>query len=185
VYFIVSILDRLDLPGSITASCDALRQQHRERVLIDYVGFLRLAGLHDLVPLYCSELEEPHVYEVLHSNLIDVVDDTTRLRQLDLMRKSALSPLSFVIAQANLVLQKFSQYASRPTYNFRIMQSNETSLKYGRPIRTDFFEGGELNPIDYEDDVLIRSLEWQLLVEEAWPGLFATTVRIYKHFLSE
>jgi nuclear pore complex protein Nup107 len=184
VFFIVSILDRLNLHGSVVldqTKPDLYRQQCKENVLVGYVSFLRLAGLEDLVPLYCSELREPRVYEVLHSNVIHLTDEATRLHQLDLMRKAALSPLNFVTAQSGLVLGSLP-LLNETKFEFRIMETLEASLKYGRTIRTDFF-GEEPDHVDHADDVLIRTVEWQVLVDEAWPGLFSVIVRLYKYFL--
>jgi len=188
VTFITSILDRLDLPGRAASGRQAAvqdphRLQNQENILIGYVSFLRLSGLEDLVPLYCSELQEPRVYEILHNNLIHVDDEIARSQQLELMRKAGLDPLKFVNAQFDLSFAAVPP-ARGPKFTFSILLPREQLVDFGRQIRTDFL-GDDPDKLDHIDDVLIKTLEWQVLVEDAWPGLFSAIVKLYKYFLGK
>jgi nuclear pore complex protein Nup107 len=184
VFFIISILDRLHESASGVSLGEEVilsKQQTRENILVGYIGFLRLAGLEDIIPLYCSELSEPRVYEVLHTNLIHVTDTASRSRYLDLMRKASIDPLKFVVAQSGMMIDALPKLMDS-RFDLKIVERGDRSLKHGQSIKTDFF-GGDSENMDNADDLLIRVVEWQLLVDEAWPNLFSVLIRLYTHFL--
>ncbi|KAL2757199.1 hypothetical protein ACRALDRAFT_1049406 [Sodiomyces alcalophilus JCM 7366] len=157
----------------------------QEMVIGEYVSVLRLARLEELIPLYCSKLDAPHAYEVLSTSLRQVTDCNARRRQLNLIQRSRLDVVEFVKVQSQLALCRLerSPESSRvPHSAFRIMQDGPTSLKYGRFIKTDFF-GEDPDTIHPDDEALICSLEWLLLVDEAWPYVFDIGVRAYEYLL--
>ncbi|CAI0641280.1 unnamed protein product [Colletotrichum noveboracense] len=183
---IFSTLDSLGTPSaSATFSADYDRRELQENTITAYVSLLRLAGFDELIPLYCSRIAEPRSFHVLSTNILPITDHDSRLVQLSLIRKAGLDVLKFVRMQPELLFKNLEDETSDGNLDkgqFRIMENEPASLKYGRSIKADFF-GEDPESIDPSDDRLIRSVEWLLLVEEAWPDVFVVGVSVYKYFL--
>ncbi|KAL2018947.1 hypothetical protein VTK56DRAFT_10241 [Thermocarpiscus australiensis] len=183
VLIIVSTLDRL---GGFTKDSGPLQTRHQaqEHIIAAYISYLRLANLEELIPLYCSKLDGARLYETLSRNLIHIVDNDARLHQLTIMRKLGLDVAEFAKNQPLIYLEDI-QDESIPCEakgQFKILENGPATLKYGRVVKPDFF-GEDAEFVDQEDDLIIRSMEWLMLV----PGLFEEActyaVRIYKYFL--
>ncbi|KAK4154029.1 nuclear pore protein 84/107 [Chaetomidium leptoderma] len=183
VLIIISTLDRL---GGFTKDSGALqtRRQAQEHIIAAYISYLRLANLEEMIPLYCSKLYGARLYETLSRNLIHVVDNDTRVHQLTIMRKLGLDLREFVKSQPLMYLEDVQDtlLRSEAKGRFKILESGPATLKYGRVMKPDFF-GEDAEFVDQEDDLIIRSMEWLMLV----PGQFVETctyaIRIYKYFL--
>lgn len=188
VLIVISTLDRLSGSSKDDGSIGPLRIRHRvqEHAIAAYVSFLRLANLEMMVPLYCSKLLGPRVYETLARNLIQIVDQEARVNQLSIMRRLGLDLAEFAKTQPRVFLEdvKDSQASCEARGNFRILQDGPHTLKYGRIIKPDFF-GEDAEFVDRDDELIIRAMEWLMLV----PGLFVETctyaIRVYTYFLSK
>jgi nuclear pore complex protein Nup107 len=184
VLIIISTLDRL---SGFTKDRGALQARHQaqENIISAYISFLRLAHLEEMIPLYCSKLYGARVYETLSRNLIHIVDTDDRDHQLTIMRKLGLDLAQFAKVQPLIYLEDVQDLSlgCEAKGRFKILESGPATLKYGRVVRPDFF-GEDSEFVDPEDDLIIRAMEWLLLV----PGLFVETctyaVRIYKYLLS-
>ncbi|GKT48393.1 nucleoporin NUP84 [Colletotrichum spaethianum] len=181
---IFGTLDKLvdSPPNSATMSWRADRREVQENTITLYISLLRLSGLEELIPLYCSKILDKRALQVLSTNLLPITDNEARLVQLSLIRKAGLDVLEFVKYQPASLFRSLDAETAE-TQDFHILDNGPPSLKYGRSIRTDFF-GEDPDTIDSIDERLIRSLEWLLLVDEAWPHVFCVGVDIYKYFLS-
>ncbi|KAF6840136.1 nuclear pore complex protein nup107 [Colletotrichum plurivorum] len=183
---VFSILDSLGIASSsATLSNDFGRRQLQENAITAYISLLRLAGLDELIPLYCSRLAGPRAFQVLSTNVLPITDHEARLVQLSLIRKAGLDVLLFVRTQPQLIFKRLEVDAADgypAKGQFQIMENTPASLKYGRTIKTDFF-GEDPEFVDPLDDRLIRSVEWLLLVDEAWPSVFSVSIAVYKYFL--
>ncbi|KAL0781019.1 hypothetical protein CaCOL14_002354 [Colletotrichum acutatum] len=184
------IFDTLDKLGTlktntVTMSSDHNRRELQENTITQYISLLRLAGLEELIPLYCSRLHPSRAFQVLSTNLLPITDSEARQEQLTFIHKAGLDVVDFVKAQPQFLFQTLGLDTAQndAMREFQIMDDGPASLKYGRSIKTDFF-GEDPESIDPVDERLIRSVEWLLLVSEAWPYVFSTGVAIYKHFLS-
>jgi nuclear pore complex protein Nup107 len=190
VFVIVSSLDNLSTGPVRNGGLDqgGRYQEMQENLIAAYVSYLRLARLEELIPLYCSKLRGPRRYHILSRNLIHVTDRDARLVQLALIHKAGLDPLEFAKLQPRLVFGDLSDGVRdllRPAKGFfKIMEDGPQSIKYGRPIKADFF-GEDPDLIDRGDELLIRSVEWMLLVDGAWRDIFDVGVQVYKYFLSK
>ncbi|RBQ97300.1 hypothetical protein VDGD_03000 [Verticillium dahliae] len=187
VLIVLSTLDDLDVSTSLSPTLEREPQARaiQETIISSYVTLLRLAQYEELIPLYCSKLSMPRAFEVLSINLRHLTDRDTRLNQLELIQKSGLDVLRFVKMQPRLILSQLGnveQEAGSRREPFRIIEAGPGSLKYGRLIKIDFF-GEDPDAISEEEELLIRSLEWLLLVDEAWPDVFFVGVKVYKYFL--
>jgi len=184
-YIIMSQLEKLS-PDSTTAavSSDASRALIQQNSVSGYISLLRLCDAPELIPLYSSTLGETRQYETLCRNLIHVTDDVVRLRCINLIGKSGLDALKFVQDLASMHLRAvLAQDGSRPAAKqFRILEDGPANIKYGRPVKADFF-GDDPDRIGKPHELLIRSVEWLTLVGDAWPDVLSIATETYKHFL--
>ncbi|WDK13606.1 hypothetical protein CGRA01v4_04887 [Colletotrichum graminicola] len=182
---IFGTLDKLvdSPPNSSTMSWRPDRREIQENTITLYISLLRLSGLEELIPLYCSRIRDQRALQVLSTNLLPITDNEARLVQLSLIRKAGLDVLEFVKYQPASLFRCIDVDTAK-IQTFQILDNGPPSLKYGRSIRTDFF-GEDPDTIDSIDERLIRSVEWLLLVDEAWPHVFCVGVDIYKYFLSK
>lgn len=183
VLIVVSTLDRL---SGFLGDQNAMQPRHQaqENIIAAYVSFLRLAHLQEMIPLYCSKLHGSRVYECLSRNLIQIEDEEKRLHQIALMKNLGLDVEAFARALPNIFLGDVNDLALKceAKGKFKILEDGAPTLKYGRIVKPDFF-GDDGDFVDSEDDLIIRSMEWLLLV----PALFKETceyaIRTYKYFL--
>ncbi|KAK3945262.1 nuclear pore protein 84/107 [Diplogelasinospora grovesii] len=183
IFIIVSTLDRL---GGQLKDEGPLhpRYQAQEHIIASYISYLRLAALDEMLPLYCSKLHGPRLYESLSRNLIHIVGVNARMHQLTVMRKLGLDLAEFAKTQPQLYLGDVHDQSLRceAKGKFKILEDGPATLKYGRIVKPDFF-GDDADFVDLEDELIIRSMEWLMLV----PGLFIETcsyaIRAYKYFL--
>ncbi|KXX79755.1 Nucleoporin NUP84 [Madurella mycetomatis] len=183
VLIIVSTLDRL---GGFTKDSGPLQMRHRaqEHIIAAYISYLRLAKLEEMIPLYCSKLHGARLYETLSRNLIHIDNNDSRVHQLTIMRKLGLNLAEFVKSQPRIYLEDVQDKSLRceAKGRFMILESGPPTLKYGRIVKPDFF-GEDAEFVDKEDDVIIRSMEWLMLVPELFEETCTYAIRIYKYFL--
>jgi nuclear pore complex protein Nup107 len=184
VLIIVSALDRLK---GFTIDTGPLQARHRaaEHLIVAYISYLRLVKLEDLIPVYCSKLNGARMYETLSRNLIHIDDNDSRIHQLTIMRKLGIDLAEFVKRQPELYLEDVQDKAlsCEAKGRFKILEDGPLTLKYGRIVKPDFF-GEDAEFVDSEDDVIIRSMEWLMLVPELFEETCMYTIRVYKYFLS-
>lgn len=184
-YIIISQLEGLYPQATSAISRDAARRDIQQNVVATYISLLRLSGLHELIPLYCSALHGPRQYEVLCRNLIGITDDETRRREINLIYHAGLDPLKFVRTLAAIQLEAVQNLDGKDstTHTFSILEDGPHSTKYGRPVQADFF-GDDPDQMDPAHEHLIRAVEWLMLADYAWPEVLSTGVKVYKYFLS-
>jgi nuclear pore complex protein Nup107 len=184
-YIIISLLESLCPEKASVVSRDPTRRDIQQNVIATYMSLLRLSGLYELLPLYCSTLHGPRKYEILCRNLIGVVDEDTRRQEMSLIHQAGLDPLKFVKTlvgiQLDTALQQGTQSPSSTV--FSILEDKAHSTKHGRPVQTDFF-GYDPEYISTTNERLIRAVEWLMLAEHSWPEVLSTGTKVYKHFLS-
>ncbi|CAK7265634.1 Nucleoporin nup84 [Sporothrix epigloea] len=203
VLIVVSTLDKLDGKGKDVAALGPLARRHQteEHTIASYISFLRLARLEDLIPLYASKLLGERCYTSMAFNLIHIEEREIQQRLLQLMRKLGLDPVKFVktlpqlfladVTEAEAARQEDGINNKPPCTLFNILQSSAPTLKFGRLIKPGIFgpaselagDADGVLLVDKADELLIRSMEWMMLVD----GLALETcdfgVRIYKYFL--
>jgi nuclear pore complex protein Nup107 len=184
VLIVISALDRL---AGFAEAGGALQSRHhaQENIIAAYISYLRLANLEEMIPLYSSKLTGSRLNETLSRNLIHILDTDVRLHQLTIMKKLGLDLAEFTKSQPSIYLEDVQDQSLRceAKGRFKILEPGPPTLKYGRLMKPDFF-GEDAEFVDHEDDLIIRSMEWLLLV----PGQFVETctyaIRIYKYLLS-
>jgi nuclear pore complex protein Nup107 len=154
-----------------------------ENVIVSYVSFLKLAGKEELIPLYCSQLSGTRKYATLSRNLIDITDKEQRVTQIRLIRELGLDVQEFVRMQSRYLFHDYPDTASDypATNSFKLFRNGE---KGRREIIPDFF-GEEGEDIERTDLLLIRSLEWYLLIDGLWSETFMIGTMLYSRFFSK
>ncbi|KAL3420700.1 Nucleoporin NUP84 [Phlyctema vagabunda] len=160
-----------------------LRQTVIENIIVSYISFLRLAGKEELISLYCSQLSGNRRYATLCRSLIDVTDPGQRVTQIKLMRELGLDAQQFVKLQSRYLMQDYPDRDE--TYpalgGFNVLEAIPwEAADSGRRVRRDFM--GEPDAVEQVDKLLIRSLEWYLLVEGLWSETFLFGSILYKRF---
>ena len=167
-----------------------LRVTEVENVIVAYISFLRLAGKEELIPLYCSQLTGKRKYAILCRNLIDITDNDQRVTQIRLMRELGLDVQEFVSLQARFLLGDFPDaVSSYPALaNFKLFDDVHSAIEQPHPIyrrpRSDFI-GGDNDNVSRTDMLLIRSMEWYLLVDGMWTETFTIGTLLYLRFFSK
>ncbi|CAK7231152.1 Nucleoporin nup84 [Sporothrix bragantina] len=203
VLIVVSALDKLDGKGKDIAALGPLARRHQteEHAIASYISFLRLAHLEELIPLYASKLLGERCYTNMALNLIHIEERDVQQRLLQLMRKLGLDPVKFVktlpqlfladVTDAEAAYRQDSLDTKPPCASFNMLQSSGPTLKFGRLIKPGIFgtaselagDADGVLLVEKADELLIRSMEWMMLVD----GLALETcdfgVRIYKYFL--
>lgn len=183
IYLLITSLDELE--GN---SRDDLSERYRaqENVLSAYASALRLNGMVDLLPLYCSKLQGDRAFFTLGRNVSSVLDPQERDTLLRIMEKLGMDIAKFVLFQPESLLRQFPDTDSRGQVlgSFTVFSNEPPSLKYGRSLKPDFF-GEPPENLDAVDEQLIQSLEWFLLVDGLWNEIFYVGTIIYKRFLSK
>ncbi|EGR50589.1 uncharacterized protein TRIREDRAFT_75758 [Trichoderma reesei QM6a] len=183
VYVLITLMNKL-LNKTAAAQRNIPSSQWtfaQESILAGYTDYLRRAGLQELIPLYCSILEAPRQYDVLSWNLIHEEDPEQRLLQLKLIRKAGIDVLKFVDRQVLLFYEALGQKAAQQA-PFSIVSDEPAAPQFGKLIKADFF-GYEEGAAQDDDDHVIRSLEWLLMVDGKWADVFAMGTKVYKFFL--
>ncbi len=198
VLIIVSALDRLDGKGKDAAALGPLARRHQteDHAIAAYASFLRLAHLEELIPLYASKLLGERCYTNMAYNLIHIDARDSQVRLLQLMRRLGLDVVRFVKTLPQLFLAGVSEQVGvcPARDSFRILQNSAPTLKLGRMIRPDIFgpqtaevaddDSQDVLLVDRDDELLIRSVEWMMLVDGQVLDTCDYAVRIYKFFLS-
>lgn len=191
VFALVSVVERLEEEEKGLQHRDSLllgagRRNAQENIVAQYADLLRCGGLQELIPLYCSLLQPPRVYEVLSSNLIQEDQLEKRLTQLKLIKRANINVVEFVQTQASILYDTVTREADANAFeardSFVILDKEPPSTRTGRTIKADFF-GEDEDAVDSKHNHLIKSLEWLLLVDETWAEVFSAGTRIYKYFL--
>ncbi|KAI0873489.1 nuclear pore protein 84/107 [Hypoxylon argillaceum] len=180
VHLLVSHLDRLQ--GEDHAESE--RSKPQDNIVSTYVSILRLANLIDLMPLYCSKLQEERGFFTLSRNITRLESPGDRIILLKNMAKLGMNTAKFVVYQPQSILaQNPLPDHGIPAFGaFTVFLNSPPTLKYGRPLKADFF-GEEPETLAPTDESLIQSLEWFSLVEGLWEEFFDAGTAIYKRFL--
>lgn len=178
VHLLVSHLDRLQ--GEDHTESD--RHSAQDNIVSTYVSILRLANLTDLMPLYCSKLQEERGFFTLSRNITRLEAPGDREILLKNMTKLGMNTAKFIVYQPRSILdQNPLPSQGIPAFGaFTVFLNDPPTLKYGRPLKPDFFGEDPENPID---ESLIQSLEWFFLVDGLWEEFFEAGTAIYKRFL--
>lgn len=150
-----------------------------ENVIVAYISFLHYAGKEELIPLYAAQLSEDRMYAVLGRVLIDVLPPAQRETLIRLMQDLGIDVQRFVKWQTRCLMQDW--YI--PSEGYPAMDTVQiVGLLAGEQrVLPSFTE----NQIDRIYLLLVRSLEWYLLVDGLWVETFETGAELYKLFFRQ
>ncbi|GAP93489.2 putative nuclear pore complex protein nup107 protein [Rosellinia necatrix] len=180
VHLLVARLDNLQ--SEVNSAVDHHRA--RDNIVATYVSILRLANLTDLMPLYCSKLQEERGFFTLSRNITRLEEPAERSTLLKIMSKLGMDIAKFIVYQPRSILEHnpVSEQAISAFGSFTVVLNSPPTLKYGRPLKPDFF-GDEPESLEATDESLIQSLEWFCLEEGLWEEFFEAGTAVYKRFL--
>lgn len=117
--------------------------------------------------------------------MIHEQDPERRVTQLKLIKRVGIDVLQFVETLAKLVFEDLGDHSGgeTPTEPFSILMDGPPTARLGRGIKADFF-GDDEAAISIKEEHAVRSLEWLLQVQVAWPEVLRIGVQVYKHFFS-
>ncbi|KAI8629091.1 nuclear pore protein 84/107 [Xylariaceae sp. FL1651] len=179
VCLLVSSLDQLQSEEYTSPN----RRTAQDNIISTYVSTLRLKRMTDLMPLYCSKLQEERAFFTLSRNITRIVEPHDRDVLLRIMEKLGMDIAKFVVYQPRSLLEQYPVPEQPvPAFGaFTVFSHDPPTLKYGRPLKPDFF--GEPDNLEAADEYLIQSLEWFILVDGLWDEFFEVGTAIYKRFL--
>jgi nuclear pore complex protein Nup107 len=154
-----------------------------ENIVAAYISFLRFAGKEEFIPLYSAQLSGDRVYATLSRTLVDMNDPDQRLTLIGLIKGLGLDVQKFVRYQTSFLLQDNEETAVQgypAKEKFSILQVDEKAPDSGYSISPEFIG----TTIDRVDVLLIRSLEWHLLVDGLWSEVFKAGTFLYQRFYS-
>ncbi len=157
------------------------RQTAVENIIVAYINFLHLAGKRELIPLYASRLSRERSELTLGRVLIDITNATERREQIQLMKELDIDVAAVLSMQLRLILedQKSRDDGKADLVKVQILEDKPSVEQLGRQIKRDFM--GEA--ISDDEDLMIRSFEWYMLLDGHWTETFAVGAMLYKRFL--
>lgn len=146
--------------------------QYAEDVVAGYMDVLATSGKFDLVPLYAGQISKERASKVMGKILVKVTSEPTRLKLLGLMKSYDIDIPETLKQMISIVFELTSKaYLSLPLPNWTGILSPRTT---GINNTESLIE---------EDEILIRALEWLLLVPEMKGQMMQDGCIVYKRFL--
>lgn len=162
-------------------------QTAAENVICAYIGYLRLAGKINLIPLYASRLSEDRKNNAMAKVISLIENAAERAETIQLMANSNIDVLAVLI----------KQYESALTYS-RIGEEEQdkkfTSVELLRPYKPEseinMWPGKRILSYPFletqlkdGEKLLIHSMHWFVLLENNWELTFDALGNVAQHFL--
>lgn len=141
-----------------------------ENIIAAYIGFLALCGKNELIPLYAGRLSPTKAVDVVGGILVNVRDDGQRFELLRLMQIHFIDVEGCLVRTMEVCLELTQEVYDRERKGVVRLAA----------LKGDGLKGG----LSYEDDMLVRGLEWLVLGGD---GLKSEVIKkgvvVYKRFL--
>ncbi|KAK2750325.1 Nucleoporin nup84 [Myotisia sp. PD_48] len=150
--------------------------------IVRYIDVLRIHGLVQAMPLYCSLLPREMCNKTLAVILIEVVSPHERRSVLQPMNRLKINVASVLLSQWHWALAE----AAKTNVNEPI-RLKKTVAKDGNepariiPIKKGLLSQGKIAP---EDEKLIRCVDWLRYVPHQWPRMCNWGTYLYKQFIT-
>ncbi|KAI9763348.1 MAG: Nucleoporin nup84 [Candelina submexicana] len=157
------------------------RQVAIENIIVAYIEFLRLAGKRELIPLYASRLSRERSILTLGRVLIDITNATERKEQIQLMKELDIDVVAALSMQLRLILEdkKTRDETEAGFTGVQILEDEPSVEQLGKQIKRNFMG----KSVSDDEDLIIRSFEWYMLLDGHWTETFAVGAMLYKRFL--
>jgi nuclear pore complex protein Nup107 len=171
-----------------------------ENVIVNYIVFLQMFGKLDLVPVYASLLSEHRKVSVLAQFCLGIADETVRIRIVKLMQQLEIDVQAVVARQLEVLLNEVYPPEQEEDQNSFPASNSSRKKGYSSPLIvnpdkknsrfTSYGDGSDviipnfIGKTDHpEDETLIRSFEWFMLVDGFFEETFTAGAGLARRFL--
>ena len=147
--------------------------KHAEDVIAGYIDALALLRKYELVPLYAGHISKQRASEVMGVILVKVTDEKTRIRLLGLMRNYNIDiPETLRHMMINVFELTEHVYLQIPLPSWTGILNPTIGINDAEAVTED-------------DEMLIRALEWMLLVPTLKGQMMQDGCTVYTRFLGK
>jgi len=155
------------------------RQMASENILAAYIDVLRQARKLDLLPVYASSMSEERAEMTIARVLPAMINPGERTEYLQLIKSMKIDIYEVLTLQYEFAMDA-SSYEDEP--------HGVTPLKMLEPTNNRMWPGQRIRPpmpvsFEWEDEYIIRSMEWWPLVDGEWTIAFASLTEVAIRFL--
>ncbi|KAF2458919.1 107-domain-containing protein [Lineolata rhizophorae] len=159
-----------------------------ENVLVGYLDFLRLAGKLEIIPLYASHLTGKFAEQTLGRILPDVRNPAEQQMLVKLMEQYNIDVSSVFLEQYCFTLMRNSDKPLNaralddslvPIEELSILEDSDSHMWPGQRIVNSFMP----KTLTDQDEAIVRSVEWYMLVRGEWVLTFGALNHVMKHVL--
>jgi nuclear pore complex protein Nup107 len=150
---------------------DPFRFEVIEYVIIAYIDYLRIQRKIEAIPTYSALLSNQRKHSTLGVVLVDITDVGEQKELIGLIKQQDVN-LARVITEQYLYAADLMDLMSgddwRPVERFNVLEETDDPRWPGYRIKRDF----KPEPLSFEEDRLVRSVEWYLHVDSMWKETF-------------
>ena len=161
-----------------------------ENVLVKYIGLLQMEGKFDIIPMYASMLSKDRCEITLGRVLPQITNGKERVDIIRLMEQYKIDSVcalaeqqAFALSESSLRDEDAEGEDKVPTIpQLELLEDVDDEAKWPRyRIRKDFVKAG----LAADEDAIVKSLEWYLLLQGQWMVTFTAISYTYKRFFRE
>lgn len=152
----------------------------RENILAAYIDFLRLAGKMHLIPVYAARLSRERGEITLARVLPSIVHHAERQEYMALLAQYDFDIVGILLFQYEFATScsTLQSENEKVIERFEVLETVSDAMWPG--VRIAIHDKQKLH---VDEEILIRSMEWFLLVEGQWAITFATLAELAIEFL--
>ena len=152
-----------------------------EYVIVAYIDYLRLERKLETIPVYAALLSEQRRHITLGVVLVDITDPTEQKELLGLIRQQDVDLARVVVEQYRYAAELMDLMTPgwKPISRFEILEGTDDPRWPGYHIKRDF----KPSPVTFEEERLVRSIEWFLQIESGWKETFYGMSFVLRGFL--
>ncbi|KAI9698843.1 MAG: Nucleoporin nup84 [Bogoriella megaspora] len=156
------------------------RIQAGDNIIVGYIEFLKKARKFDLIPLYASFLQDTQPEQILGDVLEPIEDSRERRSFINMLKNYNLNTVEVLKSHYGWALSKtgLSNKHEKP-FELEMLEETEVGLWPGHRIKAEFFE----DDVTADEEMVIKSLEWFLLLEGNWVETFQVLTQAIRTFL--
>lgn len=152
----------------------------KENVIAAYIDYLRQAGKMGLIPTYAAKLSKERAEITLARILPSITHDAERQEYIKLLMSSNFDIFEILINQYEFAMEysSLTDESAADLEMFDILEQTSDSIWPGTRVKMR-----ERRPLDDDEEIIVRSMEWLLLLEGHWSTTFETLADVAVRFL--
>jgi nuclear pore complex protein Nup107 len=152
-----------------------------ENIIAAYIAFLRFSGKMMPIPAYASRLSTDRCNTVMAKVISDVQDTEQRATMLEMMEVAGIDVVHVIEKQyeAAIAHTRIGE-ESEETFNLHLCTPTNDTTWPGRKV----YEPEDLS-LTADEELLIHSLEWFMLLDRQWAMTFAALTDVAIRLLSK